>query len=372
MFGGKILLGSSSIISCVARQPPPATGGGCRQSANIGSRRCGGEKKSKPRWIVPEEKEAAPASRMPFWLKPFLLKRHIVDTCVEGQGFCVFCFLVKTDFIHGPQRMVSSRHSFGVVQCCAWTASTISSMATTAAVGAPVELSCSEVQSHRGQGGFSVEAQVAARQRSGNPDEVQAAARSRVERLERALSILGEGDSAEIRGLQAALKEARCVRLRTVLWQFKSRNAKHSFNVLRRGWSVCRRNRSKNNSSWTQLWRVWQDFERRWPGRQHQVPQLVVPRRTPHTAREDPRVGRRVGSIEGSRGRDGDRARGGSEETFTVPVCAFPRFGWGDVSLQERGVLQDQRVGQHQGALMETLISRGSTLAQSNRFSPLT
>ena len=47
-----------------------------------------------------------------------------------------------------------------------------------------------------------------------------------------------------------------------------------------------------------------------------------------HTAREDPRVGRRVGSIEGSRGRDGDRARGGSEETFTVSVSAFTGFGW--------------------------------------------
>ena len=43
----------------------------------------------------------------------------------------------------------------------------------------------------------------------GNPDEVQAAARSRVKRLERAVVVLREGDSAEIRGLQAALKEAR-------------------------------------------------------------------------------------------------------------------------------------------------------------------
>ena len=68
-----------------------------------------------------------------------------------------------------------------------------------------------------------------------------------------------------------------------------------------------------------------------------------------------------------SRGRDGDRARGGSEETFTVSVSTFA-----DVSLQEWGALQDQRVGQHQGALMETLISGGrSTLAQSNRNRPL-
>ena len=42
----------------------------------------------------------------------------------------------------------------------------------------------------------------------GNPDVVQVAARSRVERLERAVAFLGEGDSAEIRGLQTALKEA--------------------------------------------------------------------------------------------------------------------------------------------------------------------
>ena len=42
-----------------------------------------------------------------------------------------------------------------------------------------------------------------------------------------------------------------------------------------------------------------------------------------------------------------------------------------DVSLQEWGVLHDQRVGQHQGALMETLIIRGSILAQLNRFSQL-
>ena len=48
-----------------------------------------------------------------------------------------------------------------------------------------------------------------------------------------------------------------------------------------------------------------------------------------------------------------------------------PDLVGGDVSLREWGALHDQRVGEHQGALMETLSSRGSTLAQSNRFSPL-
>ena len=42
-----------------------------------------------------------------------------------------------------------------------------------------------------------------------NPDEVQAAARARVTRLEEALKVLGEDDSTEVRGLQAALQEAR-------------------------------------------------------------------------------------------------------------------------------------------------------------------
>ena len=35
----------------------------------------------------------------------------------------------------------------------------------------------------------------------------------------------------------------------------------------------------------------------------------------------------------------------------------------GDVSLQDWGALHDQRVGQHQGALMETLNNCGNTLA---------
>ena len=42
-----------------------------------------------------------------------------------------------------------------------------------------------------------------------NPDEAKAAARIRVDRLEIALAALGETESAEVRGLHAALKEAQ-------------------------------------------------------------------------------------------------------------------------------------------------------------------
>ena len=46
--------------------------------------------------------------------------------------------------------------------------------------------------------------------------------------------------------------------------------------------------------------------------------------------------------------------------------------GGPDVSLQEWGALHDERVGRSKGAIMETLISRGSTwAANSDRFSPL-
>ena len=162
--------------------------------------------------------------------------------------FCIFCFLVKTDFTHGPQRMVSSRHSFGVAQCHAWTASTISSMATSAAVGAPVELSCSEVQSyHRGQRDFSIEAQVAARQRSGESQRSPGRCTFAGGTIGESSFNSGEGDSAEIRGLQAALKEARRAAQDHPL-AVQVEECQAFIQCSRRGWSVCRRNRSKNNN----------------------------------------------------------------------------------------------------------------------------
>ena len=51
--------------------------------------------------------------------------------------------------------------------------------------------------------------EVAARYNSpANPDDVKAAARRRIERLQSALDALGETESSEARGLQVALKEA--------------------------------------------------------------------------------------------------------------------------------------------------------------------
>ena len=138
----------------------------------------------------------------------------------------------------------------------------------------------------------------------GNPDEVPAAARSRVERLERALSILGEGDSAEIRGLQAALKEARRaaqdrplaaqVEECQAFFQRSRRRLEHlQEGTGQRTAAVGHRSGAHGKIS-------------RGDGQDDRARPNSGPHA--HTAREDPRAGRRAGSIEGTLGRDGDQA----------------------------------------------------------------
>ena len=115
------------------------------------------------------------------------------SSVAAGTEIAVFGLLhpVKTDRSHGPQGMVGISCFFWVVQCCAWTVPPSGSMATPSAMGAPVELSCSAAQCFQGQG-ESPKAQVAARQRSAGQTRRSA---SRVERLEKAVAVLGEGDS---------------------------------------------------------------------------------------------------------------------------------------------------------------------------------
>ena len=65
-----------------------------------------------------------------------------------------------------------------------------------------------------------------------------------------------------------------------------------------------------------------------------------------------------------------EEARKKRSRSLSVPSPDL--IGGPDLTLQELLALHDQHVGQHKGAIMETLISRGNTLAQSsNRFSLL-
>ena len=128
-----------------------------------------------------------------FWLKILVQGPHCFG--VVGQvhfGSSFFCVSVKTDRSHGPQGMVGISHSFRVV---AWTTSTIHTIATsflsgpllprsrrvTRSAGGSEATKCGGIPKCRRQHGL------------GSSD----------------WRVLGEGDSAEIGGLQAALKEAR-------------------------------------------------------------------------------------------------------------------------------------------------------------------
>ena len=70
--------------------------------------------------------------------------------------------------------------------------------------------------------------------------------------------------------------------------------------------------------------------------------------------------------------RDGVRTGRGTEEVIQVSVVPSPRSGWWARFVVVWGASHDDHVGRGKGAILETLISRGSTLAaNSNRFSPL-
>ena len=93
---------------------------------------------------------------------------------------------------------------------------------------------------------------------------------------------------------------------------------------------------------------------------------LVQPTNVRDLVSELERLRSRVAEMEIER----EEARKKRVRSLSVPSPDL--VGGPDVSLQEWGALHDQHVGQSQGAIMETLISRGSTLAKnSNRFSPL-
>ena len=82
------------------------------------------------------------------------------------------------------------------------------------------------------------------------PEEVQVAARHRVECFENVLQALGETESTLAQGLNAALKEARRAA------QDRRQNVKLSFNVLRIVFDKWRRNGWWSKKLWTELSRV--------------------------------------------------------------------------------------------------------------------
>ena len=95
------------------------------------------------------------------------------------------------------------------------------------------------------------------------------------------------------------------------------------------------------------------------------VSDSTQPGKIPDLVAELERLRARVADMEKER----EEAR---KKRSSLSVLSPHLVGGPHLSLREWGALHDQHVGQHKGAIMETLTSRGSTLAlNSHRNSPL-
>ena len=204
----------------------------------------------------------------------------------------------------------------------------------------------------------------------GNPDEVQAAAKSRVERLERALSVLGDGDSTEVQGLQAALKEARrAARDKPVAVQIEECEAfiQRSRKRLERLEEERIKEQQSLDAAVARMVKLREEMTRTAPPATPPAPDPTQPGRIPDLVAELERLRARVKEMES------EEARRKRSRSLSVPSPDL--VGGPDVTLQEWGALHDEHVGRDKGTIMETLIQRGSSagsmVASSNRFSPL-
>ena len=202
-----------------------------------------------------------------------------------------------------------------------------------------------------------------------NPDEVQAAARARVARLEEALKILGEGDSTEVRGLQAALKDARrAAQDRPLAAQVEECQAfiQRSQRRLARLEEERAKEQAELDAALGRMARFREEMARAVPTAAPPVcPETTQPGKIPDLVAEVDRLRARVREMEIER----EEAQKKRARSLSVPSADLVAPA---LSLQEWSALHDEHVGQGRGAIMETLINRGSSLvASSNRFSPL-
>ena len=262
--------------------------------------------------------------------------------------------------------MVSTPNTFGMVQCHPLLARQPSSglVASNSGRSGATEVSGQLFQRrsvHRCRAGGSAATPLAA---------IPTKCRQQVARLEEALKVLGEGDSTEVRGLQAALKEARRVaQNRPVAAQIEECEAfiHRSRKRLDRLEEERLKEQQDLDAALAGIARLREEMARAVPVT---VPPVgsdsTQPARIPDLVAEFDRLRARVREMEVER----EEARKKRSRSLSVPspdLVAGP-----DVTLQEWDALHDHHVGQDKGAIMETLIQRGSSMVtNSNRFSPL-
>ena len=199
-----------------------------------------------------------------------------------------------------------------------------------------------------------------------SPDEAKAAERSRVDRLQSALAAVGETESLEARGLQAALKEAeRAAKERPLAVQVEECQAfiKRSQNRLARLEEQRAREQQELDAAMGRMAKFREEMAQSIPVPPPATSNVTQALNIPDLVSEIERLRSQVAEMEVERAE-------APKKSLSVPSPDL--VGGPDLMLQEWDALHDQHVGQHKGPIMETLISRGNTLAQSSpRFSPL-
>ena len=139
----------------------------------------------------------------------------------------------------------------------------------------------------------------------------------------RGIEVLGEGDSMEVRGLQAALKEARrAAQDKPLAAQVEECQAfiQRSQRRLEKLEEERAKEQEELDAAQRRMARFREEMARAMPTISPPVSETTQPGQIPACGR--------ARTSEGTSQRDGDRARGGSEETLQISVGPFSRPRW--------------------------------------------
>ena len=196
-----------------------------------------------------------------------------------------------------------------------------------------------------------------------NPDEVLAAARNKVQRLERAIEVLGDNDSAEARWLTSALQEARrAAQERPTAIQVEECQAfiQRSQNRLVKMEEERIAEQKELDAALVRLTRLREEMSRV-PAPGPTQPASVQPVPPDPTLAELQQLRVRVAEMEMER----EEFRKKRGRSLSVPSPDMP-------GASEQSIALFQHPARDRSSLMATLIDRGGTIAgSSNRFNPL-
>ena len=266
---------------------------------------------------------------------------------------------------HASQRMVFPRDSRRMVPSDPRATSQGSARATAVVffLVAVWAVACCEVREAPGSTEMATRAGSTRHASRHNPDEVLAAARNKVQRLERAIEVLGDNDSVEARWLTSALQEARrAAQERPTAIQVEECQAfiQRSQNRLLKMEQERVAEQKELDAALVRLTRLREEMSRV-PAPGPTQPASVQPVPPDSTLAELQQLRARVAEMETER----EELRKKRGRSLSVPSPDMP-------GALEQNIALFQHPGRDRSSLMATLIDRGGTIAgSSNRFNPL-